>query len=178
MGKIARWPALALAAALAGCLPGYLSNKHMAKEGYPAPPISAVDGDGRVMRLKDFKGKVVLLSFWKTDCPPCRAMFEHEKALASAYANRPFALVGINADASPFELKRTQQKAGLAWPSWWDGPGGEIATVWGVESLPAFFLLDADGVVRWRHVGAPAKGVMEKKVEELVQAAGKKQAKG
>src|SRR5690242_16516802 len=130
MGKIAHGAGLALAVVLAGCLPGYLSNKHMAKEGYAAPPIAALDGDGRMVRLKEFQGKVVLLSFWKTDCPPCRAMFDHEKALVKSYAGRPFVLVGVNADSSPFELKRTQQKAGLTWPSWWDGPGGEIAAVW------------------------------------------------
>jgi cytochrome oxidase Cu insertion factor (SCO1/SenC/PrrC family) len=55
---------LALLGAFIGCLPGYLSNKHMAQEGYMAPPIEAVDGAGQMMRLRDYKGKVVLLSFW------------------------------------------------------------------------------------------------------------------
>ena len=177
MAKTAHGIGLALTLALAGCLPGYLSNKHMAKEGYQAPPIAAVDGDGHVMRLKEHKGKVVLLSFWKTDCPPCRAMFEHEKALVRKHSKDPFVLLGVNADPSPFELKRTQQKAGLGWPSWWDGPGGEIATVWGIDVLPAFFLIDREGVVRWRHLGAPADGEMEKKVEELLRPAEKKLAK-
>jgi thiol-disulfide isomerase/thioredoxin len=179
MRNTARGLGLALLMALTGCLPGSLySNKHMAKESYTAPPITAIDADGQVMRLKDHKGKVVLLSFWKTNCPPCRAMFEHEKTLVANYASRPFVLLGVNADASPFELKRTQQRAGLTWRSWWDGPGGEICTVWGVDCLPAFFLLDADGVVQWRHLGVPPEGVMEQKVEELVTATEKKQTKG
>lgn len=174
MGKFALW--LGLLVTLAGCSPAFLNyNKHVAKEGYPAPPITAVDADGQMMRLRDHKGKVVLLSFWKTDCPPCRAMFEHEKALVKQYEKQSFVLVGVNGDASPFELKRTQQKAGLTWASWWDG-GGEIAAVWGVDRLPSFFLLDGDGMVKWRHVGAPPDGVLQQKVAEVMQEAEKKRA--
>jgi cytochrome oxidase Cu insertion factor (SCO1/SenC/PrrC family) len=64
MGKSSAVVAAALVVALAGCLPGYMSNKHAGQEGYYAPPITAVDGDGQTMRLKEHKGKVVLLSFW------------------------------------------------------------------------------------------------------------------
>jgi hypothetical protein len=54
----------ALLVALAGCLPGHMSNKHAGHEGYFAPPITALDADGNTMRLKQYKDKVVLLSFW------------------------------------------------------------------------------------------------------------------
>jgi hypothetical protein len=57
---------LALLAGLAGCLPGYMnSNKRMAQEGSMAPPITGIDAQGQTMRLSDFQGKVVLLSFWQ-----------------------------------------------------------------------------------------------------------------
>ena len=52
------------ALALGGCLPGYLSNKYAGREGYFAPPITGLDADGQTLRLKQYKDKVVLLSFW------------------------------------------------------------------------------------------------------------------
>jgi cytochrome oxidase Cu insertion factor (SCO1/SenC/PrrC family) len=59
------WLGLAILAGLAGCLPGYLNkDRHMAQEGSLAPPITGIDADGQVMRLKDYAGKVVLVSFW------------------------------------------------------------------------------------------------------------------
>jgi hypothetical protein len=64
MGKLIAAGAAASLVALAGCLPGYMSNKHAGHVGYYAPPITALDAEGQTMRLKDYKGKVVLLSFW------------------------------------------------------------------------------------------------------------------
>lgn len=157
---------LLLGLGLAGCLPGYLTNQKAAKEGYLAPPIEALDGNGQMMRLSEAQGKVVLLSFWHGQCPPCRAMFDHERALIEKYRDKSFVLLGVNADSSPFELKRIQEQAGLPWRSFWDGPNGPIATVWGVDRFPAFFLIDREGIVRWRHLGVPPEGELEKQIEE------------
>jgi hypothetical protein len=104
-------------------------------------------------------------------------MFAHERSLVQRYANQPFALLGVNADASPFELRRLQEKAGLTWPSWWDGPNGSIATIWGVDRFPAFFLIDAEGVVKWRHVGVPSEKMIDDKIDEALKDATQKQSK-
>lgn len=170
MGKKVAGLCLMFAFVLGGCLPGHLSNKHAGKEGYLAPPITALDAEGQTMRLKDHKEKVVLLSFWHSNCPPCRAMFDHERELARKYAGKPFVLLGVNADESPFKLKQTQDKAGLTWPSFWDGMGGPIAANWSVDRFPTFFLIDREGIVRWRCDGVPPDGELEKQIEEQLQA--------
>jgi thiol-disulfide isomerase/thioredoxin len=121
------------------------------------------------MRLRDHRGKVVLLSFWHGHCPPCRAMFPHERALVQKFAAKPFVLLGVSADESPEALQQFTQQFGLTWASWWDGPGGPIASVWGVDRFPAFFLIDQQGVVRLRHLGAPPEGLLESKIEQLLQ---------
>lgn len=87
------------------------------------------------------------------------------------YAGRPFALVGVNADDSPEELRRWEQKAGLSWPSYWDGPGGPISAAWKVDRYPTLFLIDPEGVVRFKQVGAPPEGVLEAKIDELLRKA-------
>ncbi|MFO0879415.1 MAG: hypothetical protein U0840_18870 [Gemmataceae bacterium] len=67
MRRMAMGTGLALLVALAGCLPGYLSNQKAGKEGYFALAIEGVDADGQVMRLTDTQGdKVALLSFWSS----------------------------------------------------------------------------------------------------------------
>jgi hypothetical protein len=84
------------------------------------------------------------------------------------YAGKPFALLGVNADESPFELKRVQAKANLTWPSFWDGRDGAIAAHWGVDKFPTVFLIDKENIVRWRHEGVPPEGVVEQKIEEAL----------
>jgi hypothetical protein len=96
-------------------------------------------------------------------------MFARERSLVEKHAQQPFVLLGVNADESPFELKRVQEKAKLAWPSFWDGPGGGIAAVWGVDRYPTFFLIDRENIVRWRCDGVPPDGVLEQKVEEALK---------
>lgn len=164
---------LALLAGLAGCLPGYLTSQKPRPgkelEGQAAPPIAGINGDGQMMRLRDYQGKVILLSFWHSQCPPCRAYFAHEKTLVSRYASQGFVLLGVNADQSPFELKNTQTREGLPWPSWWDGPGGPIAQSLQVDRFPTFFLLDRAGVIRMQQVGVPADGELENRIEELLK---------
>jgi hypothetical protein len=104
-------------------------------------------------------------------------MFARERSLVEKFADQPFVLLGVNADESPFELKRVQEKAKLAWPSFWDGPGGGIAAVWGVDRYPTFFLIDRENIVRWRCDGVPPEGVMEQKIEEALKRPAPKESK-
>lgn len=96
-------------------------------------------------------------------------MFPHERSLVQKYSGKPFALLGVNADESPFELKRVQAKAGLTWPSFWDGRGGAIAAVWGVDKFPTLFLIDKENIVRWRYEGVPPAGMIEQKIDEALK---------
>jgi hypothetical protein len=101
-------------------------------------------------------------------------MFGRERSLVQRFTGEPFVLLGVNADESPERLRRIQERAQLNWASWWDGPGGEIAAAWGVDRYPAFFVIDSRGVIRWRQFGVPPEGVLERKIEELLQEARKK----
>jgi hypothetical protein len=85
------------------------------------------------------------------------------------FAGQPFVFLGVNADESLQRLRGVQEKAHLNWVSWWDGPEGPIGSAWGVDRFPAFFLVDPQGVVRWRQFGAPEEGVLESKIEELLR---------
>jgi hypothetical protein len=79
-------------------------------------------------------------------------MYPHERSLVKRLENKPFALVGVNSDASKEELKRIMEKEKITWRSFFDGgsTGGPIATRWNIQGWPTLYLLDAKGVIRYQ----------------------------
>jgi hypothetical protein len=85
------------------------------------------------------------------------------------FAGRPFVVLGVNAEPSAEALRKVEAKEGLPWRSWWDGPRGPIAQVWGVDSFPTLFLIDQRGGVRFHHVGVLPESVLAEKIEQLLK---------
>lgn len=139
--------------------------------GNPAPEIEGEDLDGRPMKLSDYRGKVVVLTFWLgsyTDLP------EH-RTLVARMAGRPFAFIGVFSDEDPAKAKAVMEKYGVAWPSFWDGRVGSIRTKWNVHSYPNVWVLDAQGVIRYREVrGRDLWQAVETLLEERAQSSAAK----
>jgi WD40 repeat protein/thiol-disulfide isomerase/thioredoxin len=133
--------------------------------GKTAPDIDGTDLDGRKFRLSDYRGKVVLLVFCGYWCGPCRAMNPHKQELLRRYAGKPFALLEVNSDDDPGEWKRAMKKEGYTWRSWADGKEGPIAKKWDVSRWPTIFVLDRQGVIRYK--GLPSEA-FEKAVDVLL----------
>jgi hypothetical protein len=104
-------------------------------------------------------------------------MFAHERSLVQKYEGKPFVLLGVNADDTLEKLQQTQKKYDLNWRSWWDGMNGSIALQWKVPGLPAVYLLDHKGLIRWENLGTPDLKVMDHLIEQLVQEAEADRAK-
>jgi hypothetical protein len=98
-------------------------------------------------------------------------MFDHERSLVKRYEGRPFVLLGVNVDARRETLQRAEARAALTWRSWWDGSDGPIARAWKVSALPAVYLIDHQGRVRFEHTGAPDPADLERRIESLVREA-------
>ncbi len=138
--------------------------------GATAPEISAVDLDGRPMTLSEFRGRVVVLTFWGYWCHTCRAEIPFKKELAAKFAGQPVVMLGVNSDGDREEAGRRAKGDGLPWRSFWnDGRFAGFATEWGVRSWPATFILDRRGVIRHAKVG-PAE--IAAKVAELLAESG------
>ncbi len=123
--------------------------------GGPAPEISGVDLDGKPMKLSDYHGKVVLLSFWAMWCTPCVEIIPHEKAIAKRFEAEPFAIVCVNGDSDPKVAKAGVTEHGIPWRSFRDEHAEEptISKAWSVRGWPTLYVIDGEGIIRkrWTH---------------------------
>lgn len=118
--------------------------------GKVAPDIAGGDLDGKAMTLAESRGKVTLVVFGDTRCPFClHEVPDHAKLLAR-HAGKPFAIVGVNGDSNRDKARAAFAAKGQTWRAFHDGPAGPTQTRWGVTSWPTLYLLDADGVVRYK----------------------------
>ena len=139
--------------------------------GKVAPEIVGEDLDGAKFKLSDYRGQVVMLSFWASWCGPCMGLIPHERELVEQFKGRPFALIGVNGDPDKKELKPVLEKNKITWRSFWagdKGPEGPIPMQWNVNGWPAIYVIDAEGVIRSK---TARNATLDAKIEEWVKKA-------
>ena len=121
--------------------------------GKVAPGIVGKDHLGNPMSLREFQGKVVVLTFSGNWCGPCVGMYPQERELVARHVGKPFALVSVSTDDKVETLRKSIASGDITWRCWWDGGiTGPITTRWGVLSFPSIFVLDRAGVIRFKDV--------------------------
>jgi thiol-disulfide isomerase/thioredoxin len=110
--------------------------------GKPAPEIEGTDADGKLFRLSDYKGKVVLLVFSADWCGGCVALHPIERKLVDKYRSRPFVMLGVSRDVKVDTLKADTASGEITWRCWWDGQYGPIREAWNAHGIPRIILLD------------------------------------
>ncbi len=118
--------------------------KQVAMPGQKAPNFVLRGIDGKRVSLDDFKGKVVLIEFWATWCPPCRASIPEMEALYKEFLGKDFELVGISIDdpADSSVVKEFVKEYNMPYPVALDD--GKVSKTYGVVSIPTLYLLDRD----------------------------------
>ena len=117
-------------------------------EGSIAPELEFSDPDGKVRKLSDLRGKVVLIDFWASWCGPCRKENPHVRAMYEKYHDRGFEVFSVSLDNNKDRWKEAIVKDNLSWPnhvSDLKGWGSAAAKLYGVSSIPSTFLVDKDG---------------------------------
>ena len=98
-------------------------------------------------------------------------MYPDERSLVADLHDAPFALIGVNSDTDKDKLRPRLLEEKITWRNFWngkDGTGGPISKAWQVTGWPTTYVIDHEGIIRWKgHGGAPLHSV----VMECVAAA-------
>jgi peroxiredoxin len=155
-----------LAVASLGCA-SKPKPKSGSEVGLSAPEFSLKDARGQTVRLSDFAGKVVIVDFWATWCPPCVREVPGFVALQKKYADRGVVVVGISVDQSWDPIGPFAARNGVNYPIVLGNQ--EVATAYRVDQgIPTTFVVDQDGVIRLRHVGFAAPETFTAAIEPLL----------
>ena len=82
-------------------------------------------------------------------------MYPHERSLVKRLADQPFALLGVNSDRDLEKLQGVLKEENITWRSFWNGEkgtSGPISTAWNVRAWPTIYVLDHNGVIRYKNV--------------------------
>ena len=137
-------------------------------ELHPAPAFTLKDIRGRTVRLSDFKGKVVLINFWATWCPPCRAEMPELVKLQKEYESQGLQLVGITLPKyKQRSVSKIISQLRINYPILFGTQ--KTANLFNVdEVLPVTIIIDRSGTVRDRILGIIAPEEFEEKVKRLL----------
>jgi len=118
----------------------------------PTPTIALTAADGTTVRLADYKGKVILVDFWATWCPPCKTSFPALDTLYREYQPKGLEVLAVNLDerrrdADAFLGLHPHRLTVLF------DPKGISPEAFGVKGMPSSFLIDRAGAIRFTHMG-------------------------
>ena len=137
----------------------------------PAPPFALTLFDGKPLSLAGLRGKVVVVNFWASWCFP--ACYEEAPVLEGAwraYKDRNVVVVGVNVQDTETAAREFMDRFQFTFPNGPD-PGGKISIDYGVYGIPETFVLDKEGRIAHKHVGAVTADVLSAQLESLLQEA-------
>jgi len=111
--------------------------------------FTLIDTADQTRSLSDYKGKVILVNFWASWCPPCIYEMPELQRLKKLFANRPFEILAINVDEKKYKVRKFIKLINFDLPVLLD-TSRETFDQWGVKTLPTSFLIDKDGKTRYR----------------------------
>ena len=148
--------------ALSGC-----TDRGDSSEKVLSTNFALQDLNGKTVNLTDFRGRVVLLDFWATWCPPCRSSIPAMEQLHKEYSAKGLVLLGISLDHGDWDyVKSFRQEYGITYPIL--KGNDDISEQYMVRAIPYLVLLDKEGVVRRRITGPGGEDTIKKDLQGLL----------
>jgi peroxiredoxin len=147
-----------------------VSSVKPGKERHKAPDFALKDGDGKLVHLADYRGKVVLLDFWATWCGPCKLEIPWFEEFQRQHQEKGFAVIGVSMDDEGWEVVKpflTRLKVNYRVLI---GNDQTAQMYGGIDALPTTFLIDREGKIAAVHVGLVDRKEFENGIEQLLEA--------
>jgi cytochrome c biogenesis protein CcmG/thiol:disulfide interchange protein DsbE len=134
-----------------------------------APDFALKSSDGKTIKLSDYKGKVVIIDFWATWCPPCRKGIPDLISIQNDYKN-DVVIIGISLDSEKTlkDVPGFIKSYGINYPIVF-GDDKVVAAYGGIEGIPTAFIVDKKGNIVDKHVGLVSKDTYVNKIKELLK---------
>lgn len=120
---------------------------------------------GRVVRLSDYRGRVVFLNFWASWCPPCRAEARLLEEAWRQVKDREIVFLGVNIQDTEEGARRFIEEFEITYPNGRDHQS-RIAINYGVYGIPETFFIDREGRITYKHIGALGWELLGSKLAE------------
>ena len=144
------------------------SNVETAPEkGYAAPVFKTTALSGGETSLEDYAGDVIIVNFWATWCPPCKAEMPGINAFYEAYQDQGVVVLAVNANEEEATVRPFIEASGFTFPVLLD-PVGKIVNQYQVRSFPTTLIIGRDGVIQYVHTGMISPEELEKIVTPLL----------
>ena len=130
-----------------------------------AEDFTLLDLNNNKVSLSDFRGKVVVLNFWATWCPPCIAEAPDLVEVSKAYKDKGVQFIGVS-DDDVSALKKFVSDYGIEYPILLDGSVDRIMPKWGISAIPTTFILNGNGEIVFKKVGMMTREQLINAIEQ------------
>ena len=137
------------------------------RTGFRAPDFTLTTLAGETVTLSDLRGRPVLINFWATWCPPCRAEMPAIQAAYERYAPQGLVVLGVDMAESPNVVAAFVERFGIRFPIPLDRDG-RVATQYRVRAIPTSFFVDREGVVRSVFTGPMNTPLIEDRLSQIL----------
>jgi peroxiredoxin len=137
------------------------------KERKAAPELDLQDSAGKLVSLKDYRGKVVLLDFWATWCHGCKEEIPWFAEFERKYSDKGLSVIGVSLDEDGWKVVKPFTKA-MAVPYRIVLGTESTAKEYGVGSMPDTFIIDRNGRIAVTYMGMVDKNDVERNIQKLL----------
>lgn len=133
-----------------------------------APDFTLATADGGQVRLSDLRGKVVLLNFWATWCPPCKAEMPDLDALYRRHGTaHNFVVIGVNLEETPETVAAFARQSDVTFPLALDRDGSVTTDLYRVRGFPTSMIIDRAGAIRDSWMGQISREAMTLRLQRV-----------